>query len=72
MTETVSPFAEIEMGDTVAKSTGYLFPGVVVADYRTLSGDRRYVVECTAEEVRGCQHIFSPKDLFLVRKGKRP
>lgn len=68
----VSPFAEIEIGDHVEKLNGYRFPGVVVSDYRTLRGDRRYVVECTAEEVDGCQHIFSPKDLILKKKGRKP
>lgn len=51
------------VGTPVRKRRGYRFPGVVVASYLTLSGERRYVVECTADGAAGCQHIFSPEQL---------
>lgn len=56
----------LEVGDRVRKKSGYLWPGVVVASYTTLKGERRVVVECTAEAVAGAQHIFSPEQLERV------
>lgn len=60
--------ANLFLGDNVVKIKGYAFPGTIVADFCTLSGERRLVVECTADEVAGCLHIFSPDQ---VRKIKR-
>jgi len=37
-----------EIGERVRKNHGYLWPGVVVAVFETLGGERRVVVECTA------------------------
>lgn len=50
-------------GDRVHKVRGYKWPGVIVADFTTLAGERRLVVECTAEEVRGALHIYAPEQL---------
>lgn len=55
--------AKFKVGDMVQKVKGYKFPGVVVSVFLTLSGQVRYVVECTAHEVEGCLHIFSERDL---------
>lgn len=55
-----------QVGDKVQKSKGYLWPGVVVAVFDTLSGARRVVVECTAKEVAGALHIYSEEQLFKV------
>ena len=48
-----------------ANST-YLFPGIVVAAYRTLGGEPRYVVECTAKAAAGLQHIFNGDQLEKI------
>lgn len=45
---------------------GYQWPGVIVADFLTLTGDRRLVVECTVPEVRGALHIYSPDQLEVI------
>lgn len=52
------------VGDKVEKVRGYKFPGVVVARFETLSGETRYVVECTAEGAKGCLHIYSEENLI--------
>jgi hypothetical protein len=51
------------VGQRVRKRSGYSMPGVVVAVYATLNGQTRYVVECTAWAMRGCQHIFNEEQL---------
>lgn len=51
------------IGQRVHKLGGYAFPGVVVARFRTLTGGRRYVVECTAPGAAGMLHIFRPGQL---------
>jgi hypothetical protein len=53
----------LEVGARVRKTRGYKWPGIVVADFRTLSGERRLVVECTIEGVRGALHIYAPEQL---------
>lgn len=53
----------MQIGDTVRKVAGYEWPGVVVADFKTLDGKRRLVVECTADGVRGALHIYAPDQL---------
>jgi len=35
------------IGDKVEKTSGYKWPGVVVAVFDTLAGERSVVVECT-------------------------
>lgn len=57
------PFPPLKVGDKVEKITGYPFPGVVVSLFTTLTGQPRFVVECTVEDVAGCLHIFSRTQL---------
>ena len=53
------------VGDSVTKPRGYPFPGVVVAAFKTIQGERRYCVECTAKAVFGMIHIFNEEQLQL-------
>lgn len=53
-------------GTAVRKVKGYPWPGVVVAVFRTLAGQERYVVECTAEAVAGALHIYNPDQLEVA------
>ena len=50
------------VGDQVRKVKGYSWPGVVVSTFQTLSGQRRYVVECTTPEVVAL-HIYNGEQL---------
>jgi hypothetical protein len=54
------------VGDKVRKVKGYSWPGIVVSAFRTLSGQRRYVVECTTLEVAGALHIYNAEQLELA------
>jgi hypothetical protein len=54
-----------DIGTPVEKIDGIKFPGVVVAAYRNLAGELRYVVECTVPEVAGLQHIYTPRQLRI-------
>lgn len=54
------------VGDKVRKVKGYSWPGVVVACFQTLSGQWRYVVECTVPEVAGALHIYNGEQLELA------
>lgn len=56
------------VGDKVHKVKGYAWPGVVVSVFKTLSGQRRYVVECTVPEVAGALHIYNGDQLELEQK----
>lgn len=56
----------LKLGDRVEKVTGYKWPGVVVAIFKNLQGERRIVVECTAEAVTGALHIYSPGQLVKL------
>lgn len=56
----------IKIGDRVEKIDGYKWPGVVVAVFKTTSGERRLVVECTAQAVAGALHIYSPGQLVKL------
>ena len=56
----------MKVGDRVLKIKGYKWPGIVVADFVTTANDRRIVVECTAPEVAGALHIFSPEQLRVT------
>lgn len=49
-------------GDRVEKVTGYKFPGTVVAHFKKLNGDERYVVEMDGY---GLLHIFNDSQLAL-------
>lgn len=51
------------VGDCVKKRSGYQWPGVVVAVFDTLAGERRVVVECIIPEVAGALHIYNPSQL---------
>lgn len=51
------------VGDKVIKVKGYSFPGEVVACFTNLKHEIRYVVECTAEGVEGCLHIYNENQL---------
>jgi hypothetical protein len=53
------------IGDRVEKVSGYKWPGVVVAVFDTLAGERRVVVECTVPEIAGALHIYNEKQLML-------
>lgn len=53
----------VKLGDTVRKKRGYPWPGVIVADFFNLAGERRIVVECTVPEVAGALHIYNPEQL---------
>jgi hypothetical protein len=53
-------------GDHVRKVKGYLWPGIVVSTFQTLSGQRRYVVECTTPEVAGALHIYNGEQLEII------
>lgn len=57
---------QFKVGDKVEKVSGYKWPGVVVAAFDTLAGERRVVVECTTLEVAGALHIYNEKQLKLV------
>lgn len=68
----VSEYSSMEIpffaiGDKVEKRRGYRYPGIVVAQFRSLYGNLRYVVEADNEEFRGMLHIFSPEQL-IARK----
>ena len=55
-----------QIGDKVEKTSGYKWPGVVVAVFDTLAGERRVVVECTVAEVAGALHIYNEKQITKV------
>jgi hypothetical protein len=52
-----------DIGEYVHKVSGYGWPGVVVAVFKTLAGEWRVVVECIVPEVAGALHIFNPTQL---------
>ena len=54
------------VGDRVEKASGYKWPGVVVAVFRTRAGEERIVVECTVPEVAGALHIYSPSQIVVA------
>lgn len=56
------------IGDRVQKISGYKWPGIVVAQFKTIGGETRYVVECTVPEVSGALHIYSESQLALASK----
>lgn len=53
----------MKIGDRVHKTKGYKWPGIIVADFTNLAGQRRIVVECTVPEVAGALHIYIPEQL---------
>ena len=53
----------MKMGDKVEKVGGdYTFVGVIVSDFKKLSGAVRFVVE----DDRGVLHVYSEKTLRLI------
>ena len=56
----------IGVGTRVEKTSGYKWPGTVVAVFTTLSGEIRYVVECTVPEISGALHIYNKQQLKAV------
>ena len=56
----------MQVGDRVQKVKGYKWPGIIVAAFQTLSGQTRYVVECTVPEVAGALHIYAPDQIVKV------
>lgn len=54
------------VGDEVQKVKGYSWPGIVVAVFKTTTGQTRYVVECTVPEVKGALHIYNGEQLQLA------
>ena len=56
----------MKLGDIVRKKRGYPWPGVIVADFFNLAGERRIVVECTVPEVQGALHIYNPEQLEVT------
>lgn len=57
---------KFSIGDRVEKVSGYKFPGTVVAVFRTLRLEWRYVVEATGEDYQGMLHIFNGDQLELI------
>lgn len=57
---------DLEIGDDVEKVKGYRWPGVIVAVFSNLSGQTRYVVECTVPEVKGALHIYNREQIEKV------
>ncbi len=53
---------KFEIGDKVYKPKGYEFPGIVVSNFTTTSGEIRVVAEL---EDNGMLHIFSESQLEL-------
>jgi hypothetical protein len=51
------------VNDRVQKARGYKYPGVVVSQFLTLSGQVRYVVEALHPDFKGMLHIFSDEQL---------
>ena len=56
------PF-KFSLGQRTIKVQGYKWPGMVVSCFRNLSGQRRYVVECTLPGVQGALHIYNEDQL---------
>lgn len=52
----------MKIGDHVQKTSGYRFPGTIVAVFETLKGETRYVVEMDGY---GLLHIFNAGQLML-------
>lgn len=57
----------MKLGDKVQKIIGYKWPGVIVAEFCTLAGDKRFVVECTVPEVAGALHIYAAAQLEVIQ-----
>jgi hypothetical protein len=62
------PRFKFKKDDPVRRVDGstYSFPGLVVAAYRELNGQPRYVVACTAKAAYNLQHIFNGDQLEKI------
>jgi hypothetical protein len=54
---------KFRVGAKVQKASGYKYPGVVVAVFRTLKRQVRYVVEADGPGYEGMLHIFNNDQL---------
>ena len=62
----------MKTGDRVQKIKGYKWPGIIVADFTTLQGHRRLVVECTSPDIAGALHIYNEDQLQVLPQEKTP
>ena len=61
----------MKVGDKVEKISGYKYPGIVVAKFKTIDNMKeRFVVECTESAVSGMLHIFREGQLKKVVEEK--
>lgn len=60
---------KFKVGDYITKPKGYQFPGVVVAVFKNLMGERRVVAELLCPGAHGMLHIFN-EDQLEIRKIK--
>jgi hypothetical protein len=58
---------KFKVGDKVYKPKGYKFPGVVVAIFKTTSGETRIVAEMRDN---GMLHIFNESQLEIEQNDK--
>lgn len=61
--------SRFKVGQRVEKTSGYRYPGVFVAAFKTCAGHVRYVVEADVPGFEGMLHIFSEAQLGL-RQGE--
>ena len=54
---------KFEVRDTVAKVSGYRFPGIVTGVVYKLDGSLRYIVEADHPDFEGMTHIFNGDQL---------
>lgn len=54
---------KFNVGQQVMKPKGYSYYGIVVAVFKNLNGDIRYVVELTTQNGLGMLHIFNEEQL---------
>lgn len=58
--------SDYKIGEWVEKTSGYVFPGVIVSVFTNLAGDVRYVVEHRMSH--GLLHIFNAGQLMADEK----
>ena len=61
----------MKIGDRVQKIKGYRWPGIIVADFTTLTGQRRLVVECTSPDIAGALHIYNEDQLQVIAQEEK-
>lgn len=62
---------ELAKNMLVAKKNGHLFPGKIVATYKSLDGTPHVVVECTFGPAKGLQHIYRESQIRRLREDER-